>query len=97
MQLASFFRIAIIVPLIANATGSLKTDLLTNSISCPGVKPISKILCEDECELSTSVIIALSPNFRSAAVLKFLILFLFNHEGTKAQSFNFLSDLMPLW
>ncbi len=46
---ASFLRIAIIVPLTENARGSLNSDLLTNSISWPGVNPISKILLHEGC------------------------------------------------
>ncbi len=69
IHLASFLLIAMTVPLMARAIGSLNKDLLTNSICCPGVKPISKILCEEACELSTSFMIAVSPMFKSEAVL----------------------------
>ena len=69
MQQASLFLMAIIVPRIDTAIGSLKIDLFISSIVCPGVKPCSIILLLDGWEESISEIIPLSPKFNSEAVL----------------------------
>lgn len=68
MQSASCLLIAINVPLNENANGSLNADEFINSISWPGVKPISNNLLKDGCVLSISDIIPFSPKFNLEAV-----------------------------
>jgi hypothetical protein len=75
MQSASFRLSAIKVPLIEKANGSLKTDDLMSSISCPGVNPISNILLEDGWDESIFLIITFSPNFNCEADFIFTLLY----------------------
>ena len=79
MQPASFRLKAINVPRIENAIGSLKTEELINSISCPGVNPISNNLREDGWEESIFFITTFSPNFNCEAdFIYFTLLFRFS-------------------
>jgi hypothetical protein len=90
MQSASFRLKAINVPRIENAIGSLKTEELINSISWPGVNPISNIRLEDGWEESMFLIITFSPSFNCEAdFICFILLFRFNlHKNSNDLSLS---------
>lgn len=62
---ASFFLIAINVPLNDTARGSLKKDRLISLISWPGVNPYSSTLNDDGWVKSILAIFAVCPEFNS--------------------------------